>query len=402
MRKQKLFLTLISAFFIFTVSCKSVSKKDIEYHTVQRGNFVISVTETGELEAVRSKMVFAPFVSWQIVSNLKITKIVDDGKQVEKGEVLIEFDISDVNKAITDAKAELEIAKAELRKAQANHQSQIEELITNLDIAKLNQKISELNLKLKAYEPEIEKKSIQLDLEKAIINLEKAEQEIENKKAINKEEISALDLKVQQASNKLDEAERTLKMMTVTAPAPGIAIIRRNWMSREKFNVNDQTWPGNPIIGLPDLSLMKVNVMINEVDIAKIDIGQKVEVRIDAFPDSCFYGHVTDIATLARTKDRESKVKVFDVSVLMDEGSEKLMPGMTVSSMIIVNNIEDTLYIPLDALFKKDGKNIVYLKNGNSFEERNVEVGAENDNFVIIAAGLKEGDEVALTEPFET
>lgn len=401
MSKLKLILISILAVFIFAVACKSVSKKDIECHAVQRGNFIISVTETGELEAVHSKMVFAPFVSWRIVSNLKITKIVDDGTEVKEGEVLIEFDKTDVNKAITDAKAELEIAKAELRKAKANHKSQIEELTTNLDIAKLNQKISELNLKLKAYQPEVEKKSIQLDLEKANINLEKAEQEIENKKSINKEEISALDLKVQQAANKLDEAEKTLIMMTVTAPAPGIAIIRRNWMSGEKFDVNDQTWPGNPIIGLPDLSLMKVNVMINEVDIAKIDIGQKVEVRIDAYPDSCFYGHVTEIATLARTKDRESKVKVFDVSVMMDEGSEKLMPGMTVSSTIIVNEIEDTVFIPLDALFKDDGKNIVYLKNGSGFEQKSVEVGPENDNFVIIAAGLKEGDEVALMDPFE-
>ena len=395
--------SVVIILFLVTLvsSCKHGLKEEIDCYTVKKGNFIISVTETGELEAVNSKMIFAPPIPWHIVSNLKITRMVEDGKQVEKDEVLMEFDKSDVLKTISDAEAELEIAKSELRKTKANHESQLDELVTNLDIAKLNHKISELNLKLKKYDAEVERKRIELDLEKATINLDKAEQEIENKKSIQKEEINTLELKVLQAQNKLDEAHLTMEMLTVKAPNPGIAIVRKNWRTGEKFTVNDQTWPGYPLVGLPDLSLMRVKVPINEVDIAKMDIEQKAIVKLDAYPDTSFTGHVTDIATLARNKDRESKVKVFDVIAVMDDNDDKLIPGMTVSCEIIVNNNQDVISIPLDALFKKDGENIVYIKNGSGFELRNVKVGEENDNFVIITEGLVEGDAVALVDPTE-
>ncbi|MFC1724022.1 efflux RND transporter periplasmic adaptor subunit [candidate division KSB1 bacterium] len=401
MPKNSPVIVILLLFMILVSACKHSLNEEIDCYTVKKSNFIISVTETGELEAVNSKMIFAPPIPWHIVSNLKITKMVEDGKQVEKDEVLMEFDKSDVLKTISDAEAELEIAKSELRKTKANHESQLDELVTNLAIANLNHKISELNLKLKKYDAEVERKRIELDLEKATINLDKAQQEIENKKSIQKEEINTLDLKVLQAQNKLDEAKLTMEMLTVKAPNPGIAIVEKNWRTGEKFTVNDQTWPGYPLVGLPDLSLMRVKVPINEVDIAKMGMDQKVIVKLDAYPDSSYSGHVTDIATLARLKDRESKVKVFDIIALMDGNDEKLIPGMTVSCEIIVNNILETISIPLDALFKKDGENIVYLKNGSGFEPRKVKLGEENDNFVIIVEGLVEGDAVALVDPTE-
>lgn len=401
MSNLKYCLTLLIITLIFVATCQPGSNTLVESYTVRRGDFLVSVTETGELEALNSNMINCPPVSFQLLTTLKITKIVEDGKQVEKDEVIIEFDKSEVEKTIEDAKAELEIARAELRKAQANHQSKLEELTADLDIAKLDHRISNLNLQLMSYEAEIDRKKIELDLEKATISLEKAQQEIENQKSINHEEISILELKVQQVKNKLEEAEKTLTMLTVTAPAPGIAIVQRSPYTGEKYTIDDQAYPFRSLIGLPDLSLMKANIQINEVDIAKIDTSQKAIIRLDAFPDTSFYGHVSEIATLARTKDRESKVKVFDVSIIMDENDEKLMPGMTVSCEIIVDNISDTIFIPLEALFNKDGNNIVYLQKGGGFESRIVKVGPENDNFVIIIEGLKEGDAVALTEPSE-
>lgn len=401
MARFKTSLILILSLTIIFTACGSDVNNNVETFTVSTDEFIISVTETGELEAVNSKMIYTPDVSWQILSMLKITRIIEDGKQVETGEVLMEFDKTDVNKAIADATASLEISQAELRKADANHKSQLEELETNLEVAKLNQNISKLNLQMKQYTAEVERKNIELELEKANINLDRAQQEIDNKKGINREEINTLKLKVQQAQYKLDEAKRTLDMLTVKAPAPGIAIINKNWTTRQKWAINDQAWPGYPIIGLPDLSSMRANLEINEVDISKIKLGQRSIVRLDAFPDVEFHGKINDVATLARLKNRDSKVKIFDVVVLLDGSDEKLMPGMTVNCEIIIDKIPDVVYIPLDALFINEGQNFVYIKNGNGFEVRNVTVGEENDNFVIISEGLEDGDQIALRDPFE-
>ncbi|MCK4967252.1 efflux RND transporter periplasmic adaptor subunit, partial [bacterium] len=347
--RLRFIITLLGICYIFNVSCGGGSGSSIENYTVKRAEFVISVTETGECDAVNSNMIFAPPISWQIVSSLKIVNIVEDGEQVEKGDVIIEFDKAEVEKMLITTKSELEIAEAELRKKRADHRSKLEGLVSDLEIAKIGLDINRLELKLKAYESEIERKDTELDLEKAAILLEKAEQEIENQKKIQQKEIDIQELKVQQVKDKLKEAERTLDMLTVKAPGPGIAIIRKSWRTGNKWAVEDQTWPGQPMIGLPDLSLMQVDVPINEIDVSKIDISQKTKIKLEAYPDTFFYGHITEIATLARIKERDSKVKVFDVKVLIDENDEKLMSGMTVSCEIIVDKIPDVLFIPLEA-----------------------------------------------------
>lgn len=396
---QKVCFIIICIAFILVILCNTNSQIPIESYRVTKGEFIVSVTQTGELEAVNSKMINTPMVSYQIVTTLKVKKLVVDGTLVKEGDVLAEFDQSEVEKTLLSAKAELEIAEAELRKTKANQKSKLEELTADLEVSKLNHRISQLNLQLKSFEADVERKRIELDLEKAGISLDKAEQEIKNQKKINNEEVSILELKAKQVRNKIKDAETTLAMLTVSAPTLGIAILNRNPYTNEKYQIDDMAIPGWPMMGLPDLSLMRAKVMINEVDIAKIDTFQEVIIIPDAFPDTSFKGHVTEIATLARTKDRNSKVKVFDVGIILDENSEILIPGMTVSCKIIVEKINDALYIPLEALFIKDVDNIVYLKKSSNFEIQNVKIGPQNDNFVVVLEGLKEGDEVALTEP---
>lgn len=379
-------------------SCSLENDRKIEIYSVKRGEFLNFVTATGELEAVNSENVYAPSTSWS-VGLLKIAKIVEDGKRVEKGDLLVQFDVSSVEKLISDAKAELEIAEAELEKTKVSHASDIADLSADLEIAGISYKVSKLKLEKAEFEAEIDRKKIELDLEKASIQLEQAQQDIENKKKVQQEEISKLVLKVRQARTKLVQAEKTLSSLTITAPSPGIAVIRNSWMTDKKFQVNDGVWGGWAMIGLPDLSSMKSVVEINEVDISKLDTGQTAKIKPDVYPDTSFRGHIVEIATLARNKKPDSKVKVFDTTILLDENNEKLMPGMTVSCQIIVDRVPDTLFIPLEALFKKDGENIVYVQNGSRFEPRKVKTGIENDNYVIVSEGLKENDKIALADP---
>ena len=382
------------------ISCQSDTTYSVETYTVKQGDFIFSVTETGELAAVNSQTISAPSLSRRH-RNLKITKLVEDGKQVEKGEVVLEFDKTELQQNMDEAKSELEMAEAELRKARASQQSKIEELESTLESSVLQHKISQLELEQASFEAEIDRKNIELDLEKAAINLEKARQEIENQKKVDIEEISKLVLKVHQAKTELEEAQKAAAMLTVKAPGPGIAIVRKSWITDEKYQVEDQVYSGWPIIGLPDLSLMQAEVQINEVDIAKIDTAQQALIKMDAFPDTSFNGRVTEVATLARNKDRDSKVKVFDIIILLAESDSTLMPGMTVSCEIIVDKVPDTLFVPLEALFKKDGENIVYVKKGGGFEPRRVEIGPENDDYVIITKGILDKDVVALTDPMQ-
>ena len=380
------------------LSCQSQTDVQVETYAVKRGEFVNSVTVSGELEAISSKVVTAPPISWHF-GNLKVAEIVEDGEQVEKGDFLIQFDPGEVEKSVVDAQAELEMAEAELRKGEANRKSENETMDIDLEIAGLNHQIAEMTLQQATFKAAIDRQKIEFDLENSAINLQKAQVELENKKKISQEEINTLALKVEQVQERLEEAQETLGKLKVLAPAPGIAIIHKNRSTGNKFKVEDQAWPGQGMIGLPDLSGMQATVQINEMDIAKIKVELPVNVTLDAYSDTSFSGRITEVATLARTKDRESKVKVFDAVVRLDSSGEKLLPGMTISCEIVVERLADTLFIPLEAVFKEEGKTVVYRKNGGDFEKSEVSLGQENDNYTLVLEGLEEGDQVALSDP---
>ncbi|MDR3060922.1 MAG: HlyD family efflux transporter periplasmic adaptor subunit, partial [Dysgonamonadaceae bacterium] len=181
---------------------------------------------------------------------------------------------------------------------------------------------------------------------------------------------------------------------------PGIAIISRNWSSGNKFQIGDQCWSGFPLIQLPDLSALKATVKINEVDIAKITKGLRVEIKPDAFSDSIFQGMVNSVANLAVNKEGSTKIKVFPVEILINGTNENLLPGLTVSCRIILDKIDDVLYIPIDAVKLEGDKQYVYKKTSGGYEKTEVETGANNSDYVVITKGLSEKDKIALIDPF--
>jgi multidrug efflux pump subunit AcrA (membrane-fusion protein) len=136
------------------------------------------------------------------------------------------------------------------------------------------------------------------------------------------------------------------------------------------------------------------------VDVSKVLVGQRVEIRPDAYSDSVFTGKVETVANLAQNKDYRSKIKIFPVQIRIDGTSKTLLPGLTVSCKIIVSEVPEVLYIPLEALFNEQGLDFVYLKSGSKFRHQPVRTGAINTDYAIISEGLKEKDLVALSNPF--
>lgn len=401
MRKLLRSLLIGMMLLIILVGCHKKDQKAVQTCKVKKGAFHVEVVETGEIFAMQAIIISAPAMSWKFGA-LKILKLIDDGKDLKKGDTAIIFDGSEVQKAIFDAKAELEIAKAELDRVRAEQEQKIEELEADLKTANIQVEISGINLDLASNEAEVDKKKIRLDLEKSKISLEKSSKEIVNQKKIQTEEMNQSKLKIRQLENNLEEANATLKNLTVISPSNGIAILKRNWSTRNKWQVGDQTWSGSGMIDLPDLRQLKIVANVSEIDISKVKLAQPVEIKLDAYSDSAFTGKVISIASLAISKDeKKQKVKVFPVEVLVKGTSKMLMPGMSASTRIIVNNVPNILFIPLDALFKKEGSEFVYLKNGSSYKTKNVKTGMTNNDFVEIKEGLKEGDVLALANPFK-
>ena len=400
MRNKLTTLFMLLSCLILLTTCKDKETQQVPLGKVNRGALFLDLYEEGEVEAIQSTDITAPRISWRY-GNLKITEMIKDGQEVQAGDTLIVFDPSEVLKGIIDAESSLEIAEAEYERMIAQQQSDMEDLRAGFEVTRISHEISKIRFESSVYESDIRKKEIQLNLDKAEIALERSREQIENRIKIQDEEVKQKKLSIQRYVSNLEEAHETLTQLLVLSPTSGIGIIERNRSSDNKFQIGDQTWAGQSIIQLPDLSSLKATVQINEVDISKISKNLKVEIRPDAFSDSIFSGRVNSIANLAVNKDRSSKIKVFPVEILLNETNKNLLPGLTVSCRIILDEIEDVLYIPLDALQIEGDKNYVYKKRGNSYDKVEIETGKNNTDYIVVTHGLKEGDEIALINPFE-
>jgi HlyD family secretion protein len=394
MTRRILFLLLI-----IQVSCRGKNATDVEVTPVKRGTFMEELTEQGNVQAVNSISITAPVISYRYGS-LKLARIVEDGAEVEKGDTIMIFDPSEIKRAIIQAEQQLDIAKAEYEKLKSTQQSEIEDLEADLELARISQEISRINFETATYEPEATRKEIKLKMESATIALDRAQEQIENKKVIHKEDLLQKSLTINQLTSTLADANTSMNSLFVVSPANGIAIKEQNWSTQQKWGVGDQPYSGSKLIELPDLSQMRAEVKINEVDISKVLPDQRVEIRPDAFSDSAYTGKVELVANLAQNLDYKSKIKIFPVQIRIDGQSKTLLPGLTISCKILVSEIPDVLFIPLESLFNEQGIDYVYIKSGSGFKRRNIKTGAVNTDYAIVTEGLEENDLIALSNPF--
>lgn len=392
---KNLVLLLLTASLL--TACGKKEKQEIPVSKAMKGTFYQDVVETGEIQSMNSVNIVSPNISWRY-GMLKISQIVKDGKEVKTGDTLVTFDPTEVKRAIEDAKSRLQVSNAELEKMKAEQQSSMEEKKSDYETTKISQQISTIQFEGSGYEADVKRKEIKLQLDNANISLKRANDEIENLAKMQKEELKQKILSINQDKERLEEANQTLNKLFLVSPYPGLAIIKTNW-NGTKVQVNDQCWNGSPLIELPDLGKLKATVQINEVDIAKIKKGLKVQIKPDAFSDSTYQGEVLSVANLAINKDGSNKIKVFPVDILIKDKARKLLPGLSVSCRLLVKKITNVVYIPIEALHTDGVEEYVFVKTGSKFKKVVVKTGVSNTDHIIITKGLEAGEEVAMTDP---
>jgi HlyD family secretion protein len=213
--------------------------------------------------------------------------------------------------------------------------------------------------------------------------------------------ISAAESRIQEAGSKLNQAQQQLARCEVRADVPGIVVYRDVFFGSEqrKPQVGDQVWANQPLLILPDISKMVVESKVRETDVHKVEKNQKVAVRVEAYPDLKLTGKVTLIGTLAQEERERPRSKFFGVTVEVNERNDRLRPGMTARIEIEVGEPRKALYVPLEAVFEKEGRSICYVVTRRGVEPREVVLGPSNRDFVVVEEGLRRGERVALRDP---
>ena len=134
--------------------------------------------------------------------------------------------------------------------------------------------------------------------------------------------------------------------------------------------------------------------MSNEIDISKVQVGQEVQIGVDAFPEKGLTGLITQVANIGEEM-KNSSAHVFEVTIDVEGQDEDLRPAMTTKNKIVTEVLPEALYIPLECLNTEDSIQFVYT-NG---KKQQVETAQSNEESIVVTNGLEAGQEVYLYPP---
>jgi HlyD family secretion protein len=155
------------------------------------------------------------------------------------------------------------------------------------------------------------------------------------------------------------------------------------------------------LLTIPDMTRMGVGVNIHESQVKKVRLGQPCRITVDAEPGKTLDGVVAELAVLPdSTSSRYTpNLKVYPAVVHIDGAHEWLKPGMNAKVEIIVNQLDDILYVPVQSIEVENDHFFTYVKDGGTLSRREVKTGSFNDEFIEIMSGLALGEQVSLSIP---
>ncbi len=244
-------------------------------------------------------------------------------------------------------------------------------------------------------------------------DLMQAEQELDRVVSQNRRKMAQYQADLESQRNtlalnlqKLQRDVTNLAATKIIAPQDGLVVyqVSDNHFSSESLIEGGAVVRNRQVlIKLPDLSRMKVTVKIHESHVNMIRPGLPAFVVLDSTPDVRYAGVVERVAPLPDTQARwgNPNLKVYNTDIYITDPLPNAKPGVSAKTEIVVTNIANTLSVPIQAVTTYKGKQVAYFANGSKPDPRPVEAGLFNTKFIEITKGLKEGDRVLLSPPFD-
>lgn len=408
--------------------------------SLEKMDLTKSVSATGTIGSSQSRTVSAE------VNGVRVKKVcVKAGDTIQKGDTLIQFDESDLKKALSEAEQSLSDTREEAERNLSSARKQLSEAKesysegkkeaatkvteTKKELRSARKQLSKLNEKISEEKDAETKKRLQEQLTKAEEAVKQAESAYEsakesrkNEEKQNKNSVENAEnaVKTVQANNKksireaekqVEDASGTLEKCAVTAPISGI-VTAVGIEEGEVYN-------GSDMIQIDDNSSYVISTTVDEYDISKVEEGQRVVVLTEATGEDEIEGEISFVApatgssSLSRTTSQSaggtgmsstasSSDSGYEVKIDVKTDDDRLRMGLTAKCSIILEEVREVYAVPYDAIHENpDGSAVVYVsgntEEGKSYSEVSVEKGMESDYYVEISGDqLKEGMQILI------
>ena len=374
---------------------------------VKRGDLDMKVNVTGELRASHSEMLLAPPIGG---GSLQLTHLLHTGTAVKKGDLVMEFDPSEQHFKLEQNRSELLQAEQEITKAKADAAVVTAQDKVALLKARFDVRRAELDVQKNELVSTIDARKNDLALDQAKRVLAELEQDVKSRSASNQASIQLAEEKRNKAKLAMDEAQGNIDKMRITSPMDGLVALEKNQgamggfccfpgLTMPEYHEGDQVEPGRTVGQVIDPKGMELVAKVGELERNNVKVGQSVDFQLDAFPETKFHGTVKTVGgNNTRMFWEDDTSTKFEVSITLATTDPRMRPGLTAHLFINSDPQKNVLYVPRQALFLKDNKRMVYLRNGSGFDPHEVKIQAENESRAAIE-GIGAGSEIALVDP---
>jgi len=325
-------------------------------------------------------------------------------------------DVNEANKRITLAREELERSEQTLawsnRLFEEKYLSEAERAADEITVKrrKLEYDLAIADLKLLqdfTYPRQI--RQFQSDVQQAISALDRVKRRADADKRQAEADLKAKEAEYTRQQAKLLKIDDQIKKTTILAPCNGLVVYATSTKSglasmlKEPLAEGQQVFERQELIYLPTDASTMAEVSVHETSLAKVRIGQPAIITVETLPGRKFLGTVAMVAPLPDSAGifLNPDLKVFKTQINLDTDDLALRSGTTCRAEIVVEDYDDAVYVPVQAVTRVAGDTMVYLSKGDSVVPRRVEIGLDNNRMIRIVSGLKEGEVVLLNPPLK-
>ncbi len=373
---------------------------------VRRGDFLVKTYTRGELRVVKSAMVIAP----NIGGSLSITQMASMGGSVQEKQVVLQFDPAEQVYHLQTHQSELDEAQQTIVKSKADSAIQEQQDRVDLMKAEFGVRRAQLDVSRGELDSDIDRKKNQLALAAAQKKLAQLRDDVQSHKRTSDADLAVAQEKLNKAKLDLKQAQQRIDQITLHAPMSGLVSIRTNQRASggmfypgidlPDYREGDQVFSGDTVMEIVDTAQMEVGGKINEVDRGNLKEGQDVIIRVDALPNEELPGKVKSLAGMtSRGFFGPDPTKTFDAVFSLGKQDPRLRPGLSAEVEVITERLKDAVYVPLQAVFDKEGKKWVFVRRDGGFVRTAVKVGRRSESQVVVVDGLHGNEQIALLDP---
>jgi multidrug efflux pump subunit AcrA (membrane-fusion protein) len=374
--------------------CAKAGAVTDDWVPVIEGDLVLEVDVVGTMRATRSAPLSPPGDSDD--RDFKIARMLPEGTAVKKGQPALWFDASEMERDLVERRADVEEAAKEVeRKAQ---DIELDRKQGDLRLVEAEAKARKARLKADLppqYTSAVEVKLAKIDLESAEAELRMAKQRLEHSNKLNLAELAYLRDRHARFKGRLDRLEGAIAKMVVSAPIDGVVVYRSTWRG-EKKKVGDPCWVGEACIEVTDTREMEARGEVDELESARVRVGQPVRVRLEALPETEWAGKVESLRPNVYRQSPRTPIKVIGVNIALEKlDASRMRPGMQFRGRLETGKVAGVVLAPLGAVFMRSDGPVVFRRTATGFDKVKVVLGQRSRVQVEVKSGLQAGDRVA-------